>query len=293
MKKIKLPTIQAEISSLNNNLENLESTDNVSTVVSLWAIQQLIAKSEGRFKDNNPENIYRLLLLLKYTAGVKAAITTAIGKEFQGDVEIDSTNENIDADFKKDTNNAVKTINKIIYGISFDIPLSSMNKGMRKALLEEFTKNTVDIEMLFVEKHRSNNRLIADAKHLEYLEMSDNDDNNKDSIKNTGKALFKLNCMLNTTRAEALDYLTACSDLNMDPDNLMIANLTLKPWQVTEVAWKLTQELSSVENEILADEAELENTVQCCTLILKVKEQKSTELYYSTLIICLNKVVTN
>ncbi|KMU92250.1 hypothetical protein CIHG_10057 [Coccidioides immitis H538.4] len=258
--KIKLPTIQAEISSLNNNLENLESTDNVSTVVSLWAIQQLIAKSEGRFKDNNPENIYRLLLLLKYT---------------------------------KDTNNAVKTINKIIYRISFDIPLSSINKGMRKALLEEFTKNTVDIEMLFVEKHRSNNRLIADAKHLEYLEMSDNDDNNKDFIKNTGKALFKLNCMLNTTRAEALDYLTACSDLNMDPDNLMIANLTLKPWQVTEVAWKLTQELSSVENEILADEAELENTVQCCTLILKVKEQKSTELYYSTLIICLNKVVTN
>ncbi|KMO99860.1 LOW QUALITY PROTEIN: hypothetical protein CIRG_00003 [Coccidioides immitis RMSCC 2394] len=163
-------------------------------------------------------------------AEAETAITTVISKEFQGNVEIDSTDED------KNTNNAVEIMNKIIHEISSDIPLPSINKDMRKALLEKFTKNAVNIKIPFVEKHRSDNRLIANAKYLEHLEISDDNDNNKDSVENTSKTLFKLNCMLNTTGAEAPDYLTTCSDLNMDSDNLMVANLTLKPWQVTGVA---------------------------------------------------------
>ncbi|KMU74342.1 hypothetical protein CISG_10213 [Coccidioides immitis RMSCC 3703] len=259
--------VHAEISLLDNNLKNLEPTDDVSTVVLLWAVQQLIAKSERRFKDNNPENIYRLLLLLKYVVQTRSAsqqlkqekdckqdneviipkyidlnvqddpaikteaetaITAAINKEFQGNIEIDSTDEDVDADFEKNTNNAVETVNKIIHEISSDISLSSMDKDTRKVLLEEFTKNAVNIEILFVEKHRSNNRLIADAEHLEHLKISDDDDDNKDSVKNTGETLFKLNYTFNTTGAEAPDYLTACSDLNVNFDNPMVANLTLK-----------------------------------------------------------------
>ncbi|EAS33277.3 uncharacterized protein CIMG_13352 [Coccidioides immitis RS] len=159
----------------------------------------------------------------------KAAITIAIGKEFQDDVEISSTNKDINTNFKKNINNAIKTMNKIIHRISFNISLPSMDKDMRKALLEEFTKNAVNIKMLFVEKHRSNNRLIINTKHLEHLKISDNNDNNKDFIENTSKTLFKLNYTLNTTRAEAPDYLITCSDLNVDFDNSMIANLILKP----------------------------------------------------------------
>ncbi|KJF59927.1 uncharacterized protein CIMG_12590 [Coccidioides immitis RS] len=285
---MKLLIIQAEISLLDNNLKNLEPTDNVSTVVLLWAVQQLIAKSERRFKDNNSENIYRLLLLLKYMVQTRSAsqqlkqekdckqdnkviipkyadlnvqddsaikteaetaITAAIDKEFQGNIEIDFTDENVDADFEKNINNAVETVNKIIHEMSSDISLSSMDKDTRKVLLEEFTKNAVNIEILFVEKHRSNNRLIADAEHLEHLKISDDDDDNKDSVKNTGETLFKLNYTFNTTGAEAPDYLTTCSDLNVNS----VANLTLKSWQVTGVAWKLTQELSPVRDEILAN----------------------------------------
>ncbi|QVM05874.1 hypothetical protein D8B26_000581 [Coccidioides posadasii str. Silveira] len=296
------------------------------------AVQQLIAKSERRFKDNNPENIYRFLLLLKYVVQTRSAsqqlkqekdykqdnkviipkyadlnvqddsaikteaetaITAAIDKEFQDNIEIDSTDEDVDADFEKNINNAVETVNKIIHEISSDISLSSMDKDTRKVLLEEFTKNAVNIEILFVEKHRSNNRLIADAEHLEHLKISDDDDDNKDSVKNTGETLFKLNYTFNTTGAKASDYLTACSDLNVNSDNPIVANLTLKSWQVTEVAWKLTQELSPVRDEILANKVRLEKTAQYCTLILKVKEQKLTRLYYSTLIICLNEVITN
>ncbi|KMU89956.1 hypothetical protein CIHG_07639 [Coccidioides immitis H538.4] len=160
---MKLPTIQAEISSLNHDLENLESTDDISTIEA------------------------------------KAAITIAIGKEFQDDVEISSTNKDINTNFKKNINNAIKTMNKIIHRISFNISLPSMDKDMRKALLEEFTKNAVNIKMLFVEKHRSNNRLIINTKHLEHLKISDNNDNNKDFIENTNS------------------------------DNSMIANLILKP----------------------------------------------------------------
>ncbi|EAS28529.3 uncharacterized protein CIMG_12956 [Coccidioides immitis RS] len=256
MEKMKLSTIQAEISSFNYDLENLEPTDDVSTVVLLWAVWQLIAKSEKRFKNNNPENIYRLLLLLKYVlkqekdckqdnkviiskyanlnaqddsaakTGAEAAITAVISKEFQDDIEIDSTDEDVDADFEENINNAVETVNKIICGISSDIPLPFMDKDIRKVLLEEFTKNAVDIEILFVKKCRSDNRLIADAEHLEYLEMSDNNDNNEDSVKNT------------------------------------------------------------VEDEILANEVELEKTAQYCTLILKVKEQNvldSREIINETL----------
>ncbi|KMU90608.1 hypothetical protein CIHG_08324, partial [Coccidioides immitis H538.4] len=137
---------------------------------------------------------------------------------------------------EKNTNNTIKIMNKIICGISSNISLPSMNKDTRKVLLEEFTKNAVDIKISFVEKHRSNNRLIVNTKHLEHLKMSDNDDNNEDFIKNTSKTLFKLNHMLNTTGAEAPDYLTTCSDLNVDPDNLMVANLILKSWQVIRVA---------------------------------------------------------
>ncbi|EFW13361.1 conserved hypothetical protein [Coccidioides posadasii str. Silveira] len=115
--------------------------------------------------------------------------------------------------------------------------------------------------------------LIADAEHLEHLKISDDDDDNKDSVKNTGETLFKLNYTFNTTGAKASDYLTACSDLNVNSDNPIVANLTLKSWQVTEVAWKLTQELSPVRDEILANKVRLEKTAQYCTLILKVKEQ--------------------
>ncbi|KMP02573.1 hypothetical protein CISG_10155 [Coccidioides immitis RMSCC 3703] len=249
---MKLSTILAEISLLDHDLENLEPTDNVSTVMLLWAVHQLIAKSERRFKDDNPENIHRLLLL-KYVvwirsanlnaqddsavkAGAETAITAAIGKEFQDDIEIGPTDEDVDTNFEENTNDAVKTVNKIIHEISFNIPLPSIDKDTRKVLIEEFTKNTVNIKMLFVEKCRSDNRLMANTKHLEHLEISDDDDDNKDSIENTGEALFELNCMLNITEAEASDYLTACSDLNMNSDNLIVANLTLKPWQVTEVA---------------------------------------------------------
>nr|KMM63664.1 hypothetical protein CPAG_00018 [Coccidioides posadasii RMSCC 3488] len=296
------------------------------------AVQQLIAKSERRFKDNNPENIYRFLLLLKYVVQTRSAsqqlkqekdykqdnkviipkyadlnlqddsaikteaetaITAAIDKEFQDNIEINSTDEDVDADFEKNINNAVETVNKIIHEISSDISLSSMDKDTRKVLLEEFIKNAVNIKILFVEKHRSNNRLIADAEHLEHLKISDDDDDNKDSVKNTGETLFKLNYTFNTTGAKAPDYLTACSDLNVNSDNPIVANLTLKSWQVTGVAWKLTQELSPVRDEILANKVRLEKTAQYCTLILKVKEQKLTRLYYSTLIICLNEVITN
>ncbi|KJF60397.1 uncharacterized protein CIMG_12934 [Coccidioides immitis RS] len=213
MKKIKLSTIQAEISLLDHDLENLEPTDNVSTYADLNAQDGSAVK-----------------------AGAETAITAAIGKEFQDDIEIGPTDEDVDTNFEENTNDAVKTVNKIIHGISFNIPLPSMDKDTRKVLIEEFTKNAVDIEMLFVGKCGSDNRLMTDTKHLEHLEMSDDDDDNKDSIENTGEALFELNCMLNITGAEASDYLTACSDLNMNSDNLIVANLTLKPWQVTEVA---------------------------------------------------------
>ncbi|KMU73811.1 hypothetical protein CISG_10159 [Coccidioides immitis RMSCC 3703] len=98
-------------------------------------VQQLITKSEERFKDNNSENIHRLLLLLKYTVQIRsaswqlkqekdyldaqddpaakteaeAAITVVIGKEFQGNVKIGSTNKDIDTNFEENINDAIKT----------------------------------------------------------------------------------------------------------------------------------------------------------------------------------------
>ncbi|EAS34699.3 uncharacterized protein CIMG_00053 [Coccidioides immitis RS] len=128
---MKLLIIQAEISLLNNNLENLESTDDVSTIRSAsWQLKQ-----EKDYLDAQDDPAAK--------TEAEAAITVVIGKEFQGNVKIGSTNKDIDTNFEENTNDAIKTMNKIIYRISSDIPLSSMDKDMRKASLEEFTKNAV------------------------------------------------------------------------------------------------------------------------------------------------------
>ncbi|KMP10188.1 hypothetical protein CISG_09318 [Coccidioides immitis RMSCC 3703] len=122
-----------------------------------------------------------------------------------------------------------KTVNRIICNTSSDIPLSNMNKKTQMALLEEFTANTANIKMPIMEKHGSDNRLIADSGHLKQMKIDDNDNNNEDFTEHCGNELFNLNQTLNTTGAEASDYLTACSQLNLNSNRPIISNVRLEP----------------------------------------------------------------
>ncbi|KMP05359.1 heat shock protein 70 [Coccidioides immitis RMSCC 2394] len=166
MKKMKLQDIQIQISELSNDLKNLKSTKDVSAV----AVQQLIKKFQKKFTENNSENIYRLLLLLKYVLKQdkdQEQDDKAIILKY-GDIKIGSTDDDINLDAEEESSDdAVEAVNRIICNTSSDILLLNMDKKMQIALLEEFTANAADIEMPIMEKCGSDNRLMADVEHIE------------------------------------------------------------------------------------------------------------------------------
>jgi superfamily II DNA/RNA helicase len=107
------------------------------------------------------------------------------------------------------------------------------------------------------------NKLIAMSTALENVENVDGDS------AGASRSLWELNRLLNTAGAEAPSYIAACEMLELDPENPMVGNTRLQPWQVTGIAWMRAREILGIRGGILGDQCGLGKTVQILMLILK------------------------